>query len=121
VPPPTEIVAKTGLTRSILYRHLPARQTDPVTVVTTPPAETSTVSTEPETDTGSDDRLECPNCRYRYQPSTRREMIPHLDDRDTVWLHLGRDGQVRERRHCARYQPHEQVVAVSCTRAGRGR
>ena len=113
-----EIVAKTGLTRSTLYRHLPARPADPVTAAPAPPAHTPTVSTEPDTATRLGDRLECPTCGYR--PETPREMIPHLDDLDTVWLHLDPDGRVRERRHCARCQPHEQVVAVSCTRCGVG-
>ena len=124
-----EIVAKTGLTRSTLYRHLPARRlvddeeqrgrrADPVTAAPIPPAHTPTVSAEPDTAAGSGDRLECPTCGYR--PETRREMIPHLDDLDTVWLHLDPGGQVRERRHCAHCQPHEQVVAVSCTRCAVG-
>lgn len=113
-----EIVAKTGLTRSTLYRHLPARPADPVTAAPIPPAHTPTVSAEPDTAAGSGDRLECPTCGYR--PETRREMIPHLDDLDTVWLHLDPGGQVRECRHCAHCQPHEQVVAVSCTRCGVG-
>ncbi|WP_072816294.1 recombinase family protein [Rhodococcus zopfii] len=113
-----EIVAKTGLTRSTLYRHLPARPAEPVTAAPTPSAHAPKVSAEPDTAAGSEDRLECPTCGYR--PETRREMIPHLDDLDTVWLHLDPGGQVGERRHCARCQPHEQVVAVSCTRCGVG-
>ncbi|MCZ1073312.1 recombinase family protein [Rhodococcus sp. A5(2022)] len=110
-----DIVTKTGLTRSTLYRHLPARLADPVASVATSPAETQTRA---DTATRPQDRLECPTCGYR--PSTRREMIPHLDDLDTVWLHLDSDEQVREQRHCARCQPREQVAAVSCARCGSG-
>lgn len=108
-----EIVAKTGLTRSTLYRHLPARPADPITA-TTPaePSAASTAATRPE------DRRGCPTCGYR--PSTRREMIPHRGDLDTLWLHLDDHGQVREQRHCARCQPHEQVLAISCARCGAG-
>ncbi|MCK0093579.1 recombinase family protein [Rhodococcus sp. F64268] len=114
-----EIVAKTGLTRSTLYRHLPARPAQPVTAADSPePVPASSAVTVPESASASADRLECPTCGYR--PSTRREMIPHLDDLDTLWLHLDPGGQVRERRHCARCQPHEQVVAVTCTRCGQG-
>jgi DNA-binding phage protein len=32
-----EIVAKTGITRSSLYRHLPARPADPITAAGTKP------------------------------------------------------------------------------------
>ncbi|MDV2477310.1 recombinase family protein [Rhodococcus zopfii] len=114
-----EIVAKTGLTRSTLYRHLPTRPADPVTAAPTPSAHTPTVSAEPDTAAGSEDRLECPTCGYR--PSTRRAMIPHLDDLDTVWLHLDPDGQVREQRHCAQCQPHDvEIVEVNCERCGTG-
>lgn len=110
-----EIVTKTKLTRSTLYRHLPPRPADPVTAAASPqpaPASTAT-AVRPE------DRLECPTCGYR--PSTRREMIPHLDDLDTVWLHVGDDGQMREQRHCAQCQPHGvELAEVGCQRCGTG-
>ncbi|MEE2034364.1 recombinase family protein [Rhodococcus chondri] len=112
-----EIVAQTGLTRSTLYRHLPSRPADPPAAAITP-AEPSAASSAADTAARPEDRLECPTCGYR--PSTRREMIPHLGDLDTLWLHLDDHGQVREQRHCARCQPHEQVVAISCARCGAG-
>ncbi|NLV79991.1 MAG: recombinase family protein [Rhodococcus sp.] len=115
-----EIVAKTKLTRSTLYRHLPPRPADPVTAAAPPqPVPASTAATVPDTATRPEDRLECPTCGYR--PSTRREMIPHLDDLDTVWLHVEDDGQVREQRHCAQCQPHDvEIAEAGCERCGTG-
>ncbi|QRI79257.1 MULTISPECIES: recombinase family protein [Rhodococcus] len=116
-----EIVAKTKLTRSTLYRHLPPRSADPLTAAAAAPpasAPAPTVTAVSDTDR-PEDRLECPTCGYR--PSTRREMIPHLDDLDTVWLHIDSDGQVREQRHCAQCQPHGvEIVEVGCWRCGAG-
>ncbi|WP_072844546.1 recombinase family protein [Rhodococcus tukisamuensis] len=119
-----EITAKTGMTRSTLYRHLPPRPAEQVTAatplapvealtenVTLPPA--SAANPRP-----GEDRLMCPTCGYR--PPTSREAVPHLNDLDTVWLHLDGAGRVREQRHCVRCQPHERVTAVACGRCGDG-
>lgn len=119
-----EITAKTGLTRSTLYRHLPPRPPEQVTTAaSTPPVETVTESQVPSPEPAEDpraagDRLTCPTCGYR--PSSRQEAIPHLDDLGTVWLHLDPDGLVSERRHCVHCQPHERVTAISCGRCGDG-
>ncbi|QKT12164.1 recombinase family protein [Rhodococcus sp. W8901] len=120
-----EIVAKTGLTRSTLYRHLPRRVAEQFPVVVGPPTPESSTKPPPLASTvaaaaGSPvaDRLTCPTCGYR--PSTRQDVTAHRDDLDTVWLHLDPPGEISERRHCVRCQPREQVVAVTCERCGDG-
>lgn len=119
-----EITAKTGMTRSTLYRHLPPRPADQVTAAAPlAPVEalTENVALPPVSAANprpGDDRLMCPTCGYR--PPTSREAVPHLNDLDTVWLHLDSTGRVSEQRHCVRCQPHERVTAVACGRCGDG-
>lgn len=114
-----EIVAKTGLTRSTLYRHLPPRPAELVTVAPAAPIEAERVVPATVSTPGpGEDRLTCPTCGYR--PPTRQEAGSHLDDLDMVWLHVDSDGQVSEHRHCVRCQPHQQVMAISCGRCGEG-
>ena len=115
-----EIVAKTGLARSTLYRHLPPRPVETVTAAGVPPIEppsapqVSLASVPPN----SQERLECPSCGHR--PSSRRELIPPLEDLSTIWLHIDEHGVLCETRHCARCQPHEQVISVLCEHCGDG-
>ncbi|RDI17268.1 helix-turn-helix resolvase-like protein [Rhodococcus sp. AG1013] len=79
-----EIVTKTGLTRSTLYRHMPPRPPEPVTVAAPAPTAEAVAQSPtpiPEVAGGprpTGDRLACPTCGYR--PSTRQEEAPHLDD-----------------------------------------
>ncbi len=116
-----EITAKTGLTRSTLYRHLPSRPSEPVTVAPAPAApeeDESPVPAEVSTSSPGADQLTCPTCGYR--PSTRKDAGPHLDDLTMVWLHIGSGGRVSEHRHCVRCQPHQQVTAINCSRCGDG-
>ncbi|ABG91952.1 possible resolvase, N-terminal [Rhodococcus jostii RHA1] len=117
-----EITAQTGLTRSTLYRHLPPRETDPVTAATASTGgirtgSASTVSAgQPRAERGT---LVCPTCGHR--PATRSEAIPHRDDLATIWLQLDeRRRRVREQHHCARCQPHDHVLVISCSRCGDG-
>lgn len=112
-----EITAKTGLTRSTLYRHLPPRQSETLTADTDPDEEKPSPSPDPAAPpptTGS----ACPTCGY--QPTTRRELVPHRADLATVWLHLDKREHLHKARHCARCQPHGHVVVVSCSRCGDG-
>ncbi|MEN6451484.1 MAG: recombinase family protein [Thermoguttaceae bacterium] len=110
-----EIIAKTGLTRSTLYRHLPAR---PPELVTGAAALVEGIVPTSLVETESVDPLACPSCGHR--PTSRRELIPHLADLETVWLRSGRDGHLQEGQHCANCQPHVEVLAVACVRCGEG-
>jgi hypothetical protein len=49
-----------------------------------------------------------------YGPGTRRELVSHLDDLGTVWLHVGDAG-------CAVCQSHGRVVVAGCGWCGEGR
>nr|WP_157127637.1 hypothetical protein [Rhodococcus sp. WB1] len=60
----------------------------------------------------------CPTCGY--QPTARRDLVPHRADLATVWLHLDEHGHLRETRHCARCQPHGHTLVLSCSRCGDG-
>ena len=123
-----EIVAKTALTRSTLYRHLPPRPDTPVTAA--PGTETDDLSDDhpetaattptpaPEPSGRLADRITCPTCGHR--PMTSQEAGPHLDDLGMTWLHIDPAGQVSEHRHCVRCQPHHQITAISCSRCGDG-
>lgn len=124
-----EIVAKTGLTRSTLYRHLPSR---PDTSVTAAPrtgtdsrgeddqheTAAATALPAPEPSGRRADRLTCPTCGHR--PATSQEAGPHLDDLAMTWLHIAPDGQISEHRHCVRCQPHQQITAIGCSHCGDG-
>lgn len=112
----TEITAKTGLTRSTLYRHLPPRPEQTLTADTAgekavpPPV---SVPSSPAAGPSA-----CPTCGY--EPTARRDLVPHRADLATVWLHLDEHGHLREARHCARCQPHGHAVVISCSRCGDG-
>jgi hypothetical protein len=115
-----EITAQTGLTRSTLYRHLPPRETDPVTAGTgsdgTGSDSTVSAGQQPRAEPGT---LVCPTCGHR--PATRGEAIPHRDDLATTWLQLDElRHRVHEQHHCARCQPHDHVLVISCSRCGDG-
>lgn len=112
-----EIVAKTGLTRSTLYRHLPPRPPESVTAAD-PTSEASTAAAELSMEAKPIDQLACSSCGHR--PTARRELIPHLADLETVWLQSDEYGLLHEEQHCARCQPHEQVLTVMCGRCGNG-
>lgn len=107
-----EITAATGLTRSTLYRHLPAREPEPLTAA---PITTDQVSRRPPAAPGS--RLACPSCGH--QPASRSEACQHRAETAILWLHLD-SGRVAEARHCAICQPHEHVIDVACADCGGG-
>jgi hypothetical protein len=65
-----EITATTGLTHSTLYRHLPAREPEPLTAA---PITTGQVGRRPPAAPGS--RLACPSCGH--QPASRAEACQH--------------------------------------------
>ena len=112
-----EIVTKTGLTRSTLYRHLPQRPGEPITApAETESASVSTVAAEQSIVPPSP--LICPTCGHL--PTARGDVIPHRDDLAILWLHLDDCDRVREQHHCARCQPHGHVLVISCSRCGDG-
>ncbi|QSE87873.1 recombinase family protein (plasmid) [Rhodococcus pseudokoreensis] len=113
-----EITAKTGLTRSTLYRHLPSRPPERLTAETALAEEKPSPSTAPAATLPAAGSSACPTCGY--EPSARRDLVPHRADLATVWLHLDDRGRVREARHCARCQPHSHVLVISCSRCGDG-
>jgi DNA invertase Pin-like site-specific DNA recombinase len=113
-----EITAKTGLTRSTLYRHLPSRPPETPTAETATAEEKPSQSTVPATESPTPGPAACPTCGY--QPTTRRDLVPHRADLATVWLHLDDRGHLRQARHCARCQPHSHVLVISCSRCGDG-
>ncbi|ABG95002.1 possible resolvase, N-terminal [Rhodococcus jostii RHA1] len=112
-----EITDKTGLTRSTLYRHLPPRPAQTLTADAAPEEKPSPalVPVAPSPAAGPS---ACPTCGY--QPTTRRDLVPHRADLATIWLHLDERGRLREARHCARCQPHGHVLVISCRRCGDG-
>ncbi|MFZ2177961.1 MAG: recombinase family protein [Rhodococcus sp. (in: high G+C Gram-positive bacteria)] len=113
-----EIVAKTGLTRSTLYRHLPPRPAEALTAAPDPIEETPSPSMVASAPSPAAGPLACPTCGYR--PTTRRDLVPHRADLATAWLHLDNRGQLRQAQHCARCQPHSHVLVISCSRCGDG-
>ncbi|MFD6059615.1 hypothetical protein [Rhodococcus wratislaviensis] len=60
----------------------------------------------------------CPTCGY--EPTTRRDLVPHCADLATVWLHLDERGLLRQARHCARCQPHGHALVINSSRCGDG-
>ncbi|PTR38982.1 resolvase-like protein [Rhodococcus sp. OK611] len=112
-----EITAKTGLTRSTLYRHLPPRAPETVTADAASPGERDSASKSSVAQTQSAD-LVCPTCGHR--PATRAEAIPQRDDLAILWLHLDEQNRVHEQHHCVSCQPHGHVLTVSCSRCGDG-
>jgi DNA invertase Pin-like site-specific DNA recombinase len=106
-------ITATGLTRSTLYRHLPARPPEPLTAA--PPA-TDEVSRRPPATPASP--LTCPSCGHR--PASRAEIPGHRADIAILWLHLDGGGRIAEAHHCAICQPHEHVVSVACADCGDG-
>ena len=102
-----------GLTRSTLYRHLPARPPEPLTAV--PPA-IDEVSRRPPATPASP--LTCPSCGHR--PASRAEIPGHRADTAILWLHLDGSGRIVEAHHCAICQPREHVVSVACADCGDG-
>ncbi|MDT2009470.1 recombinase family protein [Rhodococcus opacus] len=113
-----EIVAKTGLTRSTLYRHLPSRPPEALTADIAPQEEKPSPATIPVTTSPSAGPAACPTCGY--EPAARRDLVPHRADLATVWLHLDDRGHLRQARHFARCQPHSHVLVISCSRCGDG-
>ncbi|KAF0957304.1 recombinase family protein [Rhodococcus sp. T7] len=113
-----EIINKTGLTRSTLYRHLPTRPAETFTAETDPVDDKDFVSASSVAPPTAAGPLTCPTCGH--QPTTRRELVPHRADLATVWLHLDDRDRVREQHHCARCQPHGHVLVISCSRCGDG-
>lgn len=113
----SEITDKTGLTRSTLYRHLPSRPPKTLAVDTATAEEKPSQSTVPAATSPTLGPSACPTCGY--QPSARRDLVPHRADLATVWLHLD-GGHLRQARHCARCQPHSHVLVISCSRCGDG-
>lgn len=107
-----EITAATGLTRSTLYRHLPAREPEPLTAA---PITIDQVSRRPPAAPGS--RLACPSCGH--QPASRAEACQHRAEMAILWLHLD-GGRIAEARHCAICQPHEHLIDVACADCGNG-
>ncbi len=101
-----------GLTRSTLYRHLPAREPEPFTAA---PITTDQVSRRPPAAPGG--RLACPSCGH--QPASRAEAGQHRAGMAILWLHLD-GGRIAEARHCAICQPHEHVIDVACADCGDG-
>lgn len=107
-----EITAQTGMTRSTLYRHLPARPSESVTA-----APTAARLAERSEARAKASELACPNCGH--EPTTREEALQQHADLALVWLHI--DGkQTIERHYCAACQPHESVVSASCARCEDG-
>ncbi|MCZ4589979.1 recombinase family protein [Rhodococcus opacus] len=92
-----EITAKTGLTRSTLYRHLPPRPEARLTADTTAPAsgkDAPTPVSVPSSPAAGPSA--CPTCGY--EPTARRDLVPHRADLATVWLHLDDRGPLHEAR-----------------------
>lgn len=113
-----EITAKTGLTRSTLYRHLPSGPPETPTAETATAEEKPSQSTVPAAASPTPGPSACPTCGYK--PTTCRDLVPHRADLTTVWLHLDGGGHLRQARHCARCQPHSHVLVISCSRCGDG-
>ncbi len=106
-----EITAATGLARSTLYRHLPAREPEPVTAA---PA-TNGEDNRPRAPAAG--RLACPACGHR--PGSAAEARQHRAETAILWLHLAGD-RITEARHCASCQPHDHVVDAACAACGDG-
>ena len=107
-----EITAATGLTRATLYRHLPAREPEPVTVA---PSTTGELTRRSPASFAS--RLTCPSCGH--QPASGMEIRAHHAEMAIVWLHL--DGEaITEAHHCAICQPHDHVIDAACADCGDG-
>lgn len=102
-----EITAATGLTRSTLYRHLPAHEPEPLTAG---PVTASEGSRQPPAPAAGP--LACPSCGH--QPASRAEIRGHRADIAILWLHLDSGGRIAEAHHCAICQPHEHVVNAAC-------
>ena len=107
-----EITAATGLTRATLYRHLPAREPEPVTV--TPPSADEVARRPPAAPVS---RLACPSCGHR--PANQVEIRAHRAEIAIVWLHLDGDA-ITEAYHCAICQPHDHVIDAACADCGDG-
>lgn len=116
------------ITRQTLYRHVSPTgelRDDGRKLLTERTTTTSTMRTNSpradaavlEATANSADPLRCPDCGYR--PTRPQDQVPHRHDLETVWLHLD-GGGVREVRHCARCQPHQNVQAITCSRCGDG-
>jgi DNA invertase Pin-like site-specific DNA recombinase len=107
-----EITTATGLTRSTLYRHLPARGPEPVTAAA--PATGEFHGRSPATPAS---RLACPSCGH--QPVGPMEIRAHREEMAIMWLHL--DGEaITEARHCVICQPHGHVIDAACADCGDG-
>ena len=107
-----EITAATGLTRATLYRHLPAREPEPVTVA---PSTTGELTRRSPASFAS--RLTCPTCGH--QPASGMEIRAHREEMAIMWLHL--DGEaITEAHHCAICQPHDHVIDAACADCGDG-
>ena len=109
-----EITAKTGLTRSTLYRHLPPRRSETLTADTDPDEEKPSPSPDPAAPPPPTTGSACPTCGY--QPTTRRELVPHRADLTTVWLHLDERRDARNAALCplstARPRRGDQLLEV---------
>jgi hypothetical protein len=57
-----------------------------------------------------------------HRPLSLRDLHRHRQDLLEPWLYLDPDtpGEVVERHHCARCQPHESVSALACAVCGDG-
>ena len=107
-----EITAATGLTRSTLYRHLPARGPEPVTA-----AAPATDEFHGRSPAAPACRLTCPSCGH--QPVGQMEIRAHREEMAIMWLHL--DGEaITEARHCVICQPHGHVIDAACADCGDG-
>ena len=106
-----EITAATGLTRSTLYRHLPAREPEPVTAA---PVAGESHGRSPATPARPPT---CPSCGH--QPARRAEIRDHRAETAILWLHLDGD-RITEAHHCAICQPHDHVIDAACADCGDG-
>ncbi|WP_241032415.1 recombinase family protein [Rhodococcus pseudokoreensis] len=97
-----EITHKTGLT---LYRDLPPRSPKTLTADTPKPEDRKLPTPAAAFSSPTAGPSACPTCGY--EPTTRRDLVPHRADLATIWLHLGDRGELREARYYARCQPHD--------------
>jgi len=105
----TEIAARTGNTVAIGATSAEAGLLDP-----SPVAPVSAALAIPA------DRLACTTCGHR--PLSLRDLHRYRQDLLEPWLYLDQDrpGEVVERHHCARCQPHDSASALACAVCGDG-
>jgi DNA invertase Pin-like site-specific DNA recombinase len=122
-----------GVSRSTIYKYVPELDSDRAAGIDSAPTQLSLLEHPPVAAPAAGtalvpapapapvmrgDPCACTTCGHR--PLSLRDLHRHRQDLLESWLYLDRTGEVAQRHHCARCQPHDSVSMLACAVCGDG-